>query len=61
MAGFDDQLIDGPTLVVHQEITDMTENAIGGLKVVAAHGLGAAEMLIGVVGFQAARNRWRAG
>ncbi len=47
VADFYDQLINGPALVIHHKITDMADNAIGGLKVVSAYGLGAAQIRIG--------------
>ena len=47
VAGFDDQLADPPTLVVHHKIADVTEQPVAGLKVVTADGEGAAQMRIG--------------
>ena len=50
VTGLDDELIDGPALVVDQKITDMPDNTVGGLKMVAGDSLGAAQMGIGADG-----------
>src|SRR6185503_14613899 len=63
---FDDQLANRPALAVHQKIADMADDAIGGLKVVAFHGLGAPQMCIRTLGLRinpgsglARRSFWR--
>jgi hypothetical protein len=53
--GFDDQLTDRPTLVVHHEITDVADRPIARLEVVAVHGLRAPQMRIGTFGLRATR------
>ena len=44
VAGFDDQLTNGPALGVHHKITDVADYPVAGLDVVAVHGLRAPQM-----------------
>ena len=44
MTGFDDQLANGPSLIVHHKIADMADSSVASLEVVAVDGLGAPEM-----------------
>jgi hypothetical protein len=47
MTGFDDQLTNLPTLVVHHKITGVADHSIARLDMVTVHGLYAAQMRIG--------------
>lgn len=57
VADFDDQLLNGPALVIHHKITDMADESVGGLKAVAIHCLCAAQMRVGTFGFGVGRRR----
>ena len=56
VAGFDDQLPDRPALVVHHKIADVADDAVAGLKMIAVHGLRAAQMRIGAFGLRDIRS-----
>lgn len=50
MAGLDDQLAQGPSLVVHHEITHVAGSPVARLQEVTRDGLGAAQMRVGGFG-----------
>jgi len=46
VAGFDDEFVDRPASVIHEETANVTDRFIAGLDVVAGYGLGALEVLV---------------
>src|SRR5208282_1682175 len=60
VAGFDDQLMNCPTLGVHQKIADVADRPISCLDVVTIDGLRAPQVGIGALGGTATCGSWLA-